>query len=138
MTTQTPLSRRAVLGGVSAAALMPGLSVAQTPPRFEEFAARARTVSGFDSIPRAVLTGVHDALAPPRRTAFAAGHGASEEVTKTVLHALYTGIHTPRDGPPQRLGYAQALMYAAIQDAVNVPSYCGGVPGYWAETPSAV
>ncbi|WP_299046336.1 sugar dehydrogenase complex small subunit [uncultured Tateyamaria sp.] len=130
-----PTSRRSFLAGVSAAALIPGQAWAQAAPTFEDFAARARALSGFDPVPRSLLTGARGVLDDMQATAFAEGHGAADAVTKTVLRALYTGRHMPRDGDMERFAYADALMYAAIEDSVNVPSYCGGVPAYWAEKP---
>ena len=128
-------SRRSFLAGVSAAALIPGQAWAQGAQTFEDFAARARAMSGFDPVPRSLLTGARRVLDDTQATAFAAGHSAADEVTRTVLKALYTGRHMPRDGEMQRFAYAEALMYAAIEDSVNVPSYCGGLPAYWADKP---
>ncbi|WP_299784582.1 sugar dehydrogenase complex small subunit [uncultured Marivita sp.] len=138
MDNSTIFSRRSFLGGVSAAALLPGLAKAQTPLTFESFAARARALSGFDAIPRALLSGARSALADTEIDAFVSEDGSSDNADKTVLKALYTGMHAPAEGTPERFAYAQALMYATIEDAVNVPSYCGGLPGYWSEKPDNV
>lgn len=132
----TSLTRRGFLGGVSLTALMPTLASAQSQITFEDFAARARAMSGFDVVPRVLMTGARNSLDDMQQRAFVAGHGASKEVSKTVLKALYTGMHSPPNQPPVRFAYAQALMYAAIEDTVNVPSFCGGSPGYWAEKPA--
>lgn len=138
MSEITSFSRRGFLGGVSAAALLPGRAFAQTGPDFETFAARVRDLSGFDTIPRALLSGASSILDQYRMAAFMSEDRASEEADKTILKALYTGRHTPEGGEMQRFAYSQALMYAAIEDTVNVPSYCGGMPGYWAEKPRNV
>ena len=42
------------------------------------------------------------------------------------------------DGNGKRVAYPDALMYAAIEDWANVPSFCGGLPGYWALPPEIV
>ena len=129
------LTRRGFLGSASAAALMPASARAQSGPAFEAFAARCRALSGFDPLPRALIQGVLGVLDDTAATAFTEGHAAARDVERTVLKALYTGVHGPGRGAPRRLAYAEALMYAAIEDTVNVPSYCGGRPGYWAEKP---
>lgn len=128
-------SRRRFLTSACAAALIPGRALAQGALTFEDFAARAREASGFDAMDRSVLTGARNVLNDMQAIAFVEGHSAASEVTKTVLRALYTGTHMPRGGEMERFAYARALMYAAIEDSVNVPSFCGGVPGYWAEKP---
>lgn len=133
---ETATTRRGFLAGVSATALLPLPARGQTPPRFVDFAARCREVSGFDPIARPLLRGAAGILDESAQTAFVEGHSAAGDVQKDVLKALYTGMHRPRNGDPERFAYAEALMYAAIEDTVNVPSYCGGLPGYWAEKPS--
>lgn len=131
----TALTRRAFLGSASAAALLPSAAPAQGAPAFEAFAARCRALSGFDPVPRTLTQGALGLLDDTAATAFVEGHAAAREVEKTVLKALYTGMHQPQRGVPSRFAYAEALMYAAIEDTVNVPSYCGGRPGFWAEKP---
>lgn len=128
-------TRREVLGGVAAAALMPGIAQGQTPTLSTDFAARARALTGFDPIPRPLLRQTRMALNDMQRAAFVSDNGATGTLRKTVLKALYTGIYTPERGAQRRLAHAQALMYGAIEDTVNVPSYCGGTPAYWAEKP---
>ena len=140
---------------------MPGSGLAQTGvPGFARFAAHCRALSGFDTIARPLLRDVGGMLIDPDRDALISGSSTARdvrettarevreitarevrettarEVQKTVLKALYTGRYTGRDGTQRRLGYSDALMYAAIEETVNVPGYCGGVPGYWAEKPA--
>lgn len=132
----TPLTRRAILGGVCASALLPGVALTQTtPPTFAEFTARMRALSGFDALPRMLLQETRNLLDQRQARTVIDGQSDATEVEKTVLKALYTGMHRPEEGSPQRFAYADALMYAAIEDTVNVPSYCGGLPAYWAEKP---
>jgi len=154
-------TRRFFLAGVATTALMPGSGLAQTGvPGFARFAAHCRALSGFDTIARPLLRDVGGMLIDPDRDALISGSSTARdvrettarevrettarevrettarEVQKTVLKALYTGRYTGRDGTQRRLGYSDALMYAAIEETVNVPGYCGGVPGYWAEKPA--
>lgn len=129
------LSRRLFLGGASIAALAPGLAAAQSsPPHMVAFAAACRDLSGFDTVPNALLDGAARAFDALERSALIDG-AAPAELKKRLLETLYTGMHSPKDGEPDRFAHAEALMYAAVEDSLNVPSYCGGVPGYWAEKP---
>ncbi|SFQ97015.1 sugar dehydrogenase complex small subunit [Poseidonocella sedimentorum] len=130
------LSRRLFLTGASTAALLPGLPAAQiAAPPLTEFAAACRALSGFDGLPRVLLEGAATALDDGAKAAFAGGT-APEDLQQTLLKTLYTGMHSPEDGAPTRFVYSEALMYAAVEDSLNVPSYCGGVPGYWAAKPA--
>ena len=61
------------------------------------------------------------------------GEALPEEVRIRLLEALWTGV-TPGDDAA-RIGFSSALMWAAIEESNNVISYCGGVPGFWAEPP---
>ncbi|WP_292022325.1 sugar dehydrogenase complex small subunit [Maritimibacter sp. UBA3975] len=132
---ETHLSRRLFLGGASAAALMPGAALAQSDGRKTlAFAATCRELAGFDTIPNALVAGAARAFPDEDRTALAE-KTASPDLSKSLLKTLYTGMYSPEDGDPTRFAYAEALMYAAVEDSLNVPSYCGGVPGYWAEKP---
>lgn len=135
MNNRTHHTRRDVLGGVAALALTPWTAGAQTLNLPTDFAARARALTGFDPIPRPLLRQTRMALNDTQRAAFVSRNGATDALQKTVLKALYTGIYTPERGAQRRLSYAQALMHGAIEDTVNVPSYCGGAPAYWAEKP---
>lgn len=131
------MDRRGFLAGVSALALLPQSAAAQSSvPTFADFAARCRELTGFDVLPRA-LVGELTSRLPSRDLAAVAGDdaGRDAEVQKVVLKALYTGVYGVGTDNPDRIAYPDALMYAAIEDAVNVPSFCGGVPGYWAERP---
>ena len=136
MIRRKDFTRRDVLASVSAAALFPMRALGQGAPRVVDFAERCRELSGFDPVPRSLVEGALRLLDDTEATAFVAGHDAAAEVEKTVLKALYTGMHDPGDGEPERFAYAEALMYAAIEDTVNVPSYCGGMPGFWADPPA--
>ena len=138
MSNAAALSRRSFLCGVSAAALSPTLGTAQTAlPSMAEIAAMCRELSGFDPVPGSLLSGIVETMPQQDLTALVQA-SASEDTRKGLLKALYTGMHRPEDGAPERFAYSSALMFAAIEDSVNVPSYCGGVPGYWAEKPTGV
>lgn len=135
MTDHPILSRRLFLAGTSAAALVPVGTLAQTTgPSRPAFAAACRTLSGFDTIPDALLNGAMRALPARTREALATGT-AEEDGQQALLGLLYTGMHAPKGAEPERHAYAEALMFAAVEDSLNVPSYCGGLPGYWAEKP---
>lgn len=135
--TETPmLTRRLFLAGASAAALLPGGALAQSSaPTSVEFAAACRALSGFDAIPEALVAGAAKVFADADRTALIEGN-ASDEMKKSLLKTLYTGMHAPEEGEPERFAYPEALMYACVEDSLNVPSFCGGLPGYWAEKPA--
>jgi len=137
VTHPTHSTRRSFLAGASALACWPVMGNAQQAPRFVEFAARARALTGFDAIPREVLFGVQANLSAREMQAFTDQSQTGSDDTKAVLKTLYTGITQPQeDTAPERITYARALMYGAIEDSVNVPSYCGGAPGYWAQKPN--
>ena len=139
MTDFARTDRRSFIAGVSAAALLPLPSMAQGGAvSFAAFDARCRALTGFDPVPRPLVEAAMAQLDDLEARAFAEGHDAAEDTGKAVLMTLYTGMHSPENGEPERVAYAQALMYAAIEDTVNVPSYCGGLPGYWAEKPADV
>lgn len=131
----TALSRRLFLTGVSSAALWPGLTAAQaTKPPLTDFADICRALSGFDTVPRSLMDGAAQFLDDQARSDLLDGTAPTAQ-EKALLTALYTGMHSPEDGAPQRFAYSEALMYAAVEDSLNVPSYCGGLPGYWSEKP---
>lgn len=88
---------------------------------FDSFAARCRALSGFAVLPRGLLAAVRAAPGP-------------DADDRTLLHALYTGAFEGEDGM-RRVAYADALMFAATETAVNTPSFCGGVPQFWTEPP---
>ncbi|MEO1154970.1 MAG: sugar dehydrogenase complex small subunit [Pseudomonadota bacterium] len=134
MAKPTPVSRRGFVASASALALLPGLARAQSaPPSFAAFSARCRDLAGFDVLPRDLIGGLHKRL-PGRDLAGLMSNGDAD-VQKRVLKALYTGVYNVDGDTPERMGYPSALMYAAIEDAVNVPSFCGGVPAYWSAKP---
>lgn len=116
------LDRRAALAGLAALLAAPRATAAE-----DAFAARCRALSGFDPIPRALLEPLRAAL----------GEDAGDDA---LIEALFTGVIPgleTGDGP-ERVAYPQALLWAAVEDWVNVPSFCGGLPGYWAEPPEVV
>lgn len=137
MTDTARLTRRLFMSGVSAVALTPASVLAQT--RDGDLAALAnkfRALSGFDTLPQSLVRNLGDTLAQTDKTNLI-DDTISDELRRSVLKALYTGVYQGADDQPRRLAYGDALMYAAIQDSVNVPSYCGGVPGFWAQKPEA-
>lgn len=136
MNDQPRPGRRSFLTGVCATALLPAPLRARSPLTFEAFAAQARRLTGFDTVPRSLLDGVRTHMAASQIEAFAQTPNNNAEATSAVLKAMYTGMYDPRKGGPVRFAYAQALMYAAVEDSLNVPSYCGGMPAYWTEKPA--
>ena len=128
------LDRRAfLLGGVAAAAL-PGVPAARMR-RDLAFAAKLRALTGFDPLPQPLVAGLTRAAAEAGLIdAVLEDSGAAQ---KRLLRAAYSGIwEAPgEDGGPERLVFADALKWAAIAETNNVISWCGGVPGFWAEPP---
>jgi hypothetical protein len=140
MTDRHHPSRRRFIGSVSALALAPmasALSAQEAPPSFAEFAEMCRSLAGFDVLPRPLARAAAGVLSDMQKRALVDGSEAAEDLRRDLLKMLYTGVHSPEQGEMNRLAYAEALMYAVIEDSVNVPSYCGGVPGYWAEKPES-
>ena len=137
--TRTTFSRRGVLALAGASATAPSALFAQSAPvSFEAFAASCRSLSGFDTISRPLLRGLFERLDRLEAQAVASADDTlRDETAKRVLNALYTGTLPPRreDGEPQRIVYGEALMYAAVEDSLNVPSYCGGLPNFWQNPP---
>jgi hypothetical protein len=135
MSEAVSLSRRMFLGGASAAALLPAPLAAQAAgPNPLEFAAACRALSGFDTVPEALVTGAWEVMSREQRADVVDGR-AGDDLKKSLLKRLYTGMATLPEGPPERFAYSEALMFAAVEESLNVPSYCGGVPGYWSEKP---
>lgn len=115
-------------------------AIAQAQPfsEFERFATRLRELSGFDPLPRPMVAALAERMTDLEKRAVVSRDPLPDALRKRVLTALYTGVVTPRGGDEgARIGYAQALMYAAVEDTVNVPGYCGGLPGFWAQKPQA-
>ncbi|WP_029059536.1 sugar dehydrogenase complex small subunit [Stappia stellulata] len=128
-------SRRVFLLGASASALVQlGWADVARAQAFPDFAAVCRDLSGFTAIPRAPLQQVATAVGDKAQSDLIAGQ-ASAATCKQILKMLYTGTDGSEDTAPVRLAYTDALMYAAVEDSLNVPSYCGGLPGYWSEKP---
>lgn len=149
----TRLTRRFVLAG-GAAALAPLPAAAQGPALQGAatkgamlgevaFAARMRALSGFDPLPQPLIVALYAAMRADGRLgalpgeAAQSGSGEAAETEKRALKALYSGIWPGGEGaPPRRLSFAGALQWAAIEETNNVISYCGGLPGFWAEPPA--
>jgi hypothetical protein len=138
------LTRRRLIAGAAAGALLPALpggAGAQQPTlNFVGFAQRMRALSGFDPLPRDLLRALHAAAEEeggPDIGALTAEDGAPNDAQKRALKALYHGIWTGKDEEKTRLAFSEALQWAAIEDTNNVISFCGGVPGFWAEPPAA-
>jgi hypothetical protein len=131
------LDRRTFLLSTVAAATLPGVPAAQTRGGLA-FAAKLRALAGFNPLPDPLVAGLTraaeeagliDAVLEETR--------APNAAQKRVLRAAYSGIW---EGPgenavPERLVFADALKWAAIAETNNVISWCGGVPGFWAEPP---
>jgi hypothetical protein len=103
--------------------------------RFEQ---ACRALSGFDPLPRPLVTGLFEALGPARAGAVAEGGAALDDETEArVVRALYTGVLPAETGKgaPRRIVYADALMHAATEGTLNVPTYCGGLPNFWQDPP---
>jgi len=140
----TRLSRRAVLAG-GAAALAPLPAAAQQaglPARPEvgevAFAARMRALAGFDPLPQPLVAGLYEAARETGElAAMVEETGRPNAAQARALKALYHGIWTgPGDeAEPRRIAFADALQWAAVEETNNVVSYCGGVPGFWADPP---
>jgi hypothetical protein len=137
-------SRRSVLaGGLAVSALVTAgplrAQVARVEaPRFVDLAARLRELTGFDPLPRDLAAAFAEAASDDDDGTFLAGVMDGDAAARTrAIKALYHGILAPGgdEGAPVRLGYGSALQWAAIEETNTVPSWCGGVPGYWAEPP---
>jgi hypothetical protein len=116
-------TRRETLTALGALGLAAGPAAAAAQ-EFDSFGARCRALTGFAILPRPL---VEAARAEP-------GPDADD---KTLLMALYTGSYEAGDGVV-RIAYADALMFAATEEALNTPSFCGGLPQYWAQPPQNV
>lgn len=148
-------TRRALLAGAAAAALLPGAALARRPDAGREALARfmrlSRALTGqrfldpaTGSRIRAFVLGDRD-LAPllPRLEAAAAEEGGLARriaaqglgpAARAVLEGWVIGVYGP-DDDPRFVAYPDALMYRAVADFHNVPTFCGGTPGFWAAPP---
>lgn len=125
------LSRRDLLALSAAMMLAPGAASAQgTSPALMN---RLAALSGFDPLPQDLLRGLVRALG--NEAAALEREELPADLRDRVLRALYTGV-LPGD-TDTRIGFSSALMWGAVEDTNNVISYCGGLPGYWAEPPEA-
>ena len=141
-------SRRAVLAaGAAALAPLPLAGQGAAPIGGQAaatgkvaFAARMRALAGVDPLPRDLVAGLYDAMRQAGSLdAVMRGDGgaAAREAETRALEALYHGIWAGggADGTPRRLSFTGALQWAVIEETNNVISYCGGVPGFWAQAP---
>lgn len=147
MSRAISLSRRAALAcGIAATALMGtrgalGQNASAVPDLPDTgiipFADRMRQLTGFDPLPRDLLNGLYDAIGTEGSAALLSRGAAPTPEQKRAMKALYHGILAPRtdDDSAQRIGYSNALKWAAVERSNNVPSYCGGLPGFWADPP---
>ncbi|WP_349363581.1 MAG: sugar dehydrogenase complex small subunit [Roseitalea porphyridii] len=137
MSTIAPLTRRRFALLTTAAMLAPTAAARAQPfAEFERFAARLRELSGFDPLPRPLVAALADRMSELEKRAIIGRDALPDELRKRVLTALYTGVYTPRgEDQGERIAYPDALMYATVEDTINVPSYCGGLPGFWAQKP---
>ena len=127
--------RRTLLALTAAAAAFPGASLAQGGAVLPAAMNRLAALAGVNPLPQDLLRGLADALPEDLRALEQVDRGEAlpEEVRIRLLEALWTGV-TPGDDAA-RIGFSSALMWAAIEESNNVLSYCGGVPGFWAEPP---
>jgi hypothetical protein len=154
LTAHAP-TRRALLAGAAAAALLPAPALAQRPEAggagLARFMRLSHALTGQDfldpatgSLIRSFVLGDRD-LAPllPRLEAAAAERGdlarriaaqGLEPVAEAVLEGWVIGVYGP-DDDPRFVAYPDALMYRAVADFHNVPTFCGGTPGFWAAPP---
>lgn len=135
MTSAFHPDRRTILALSGAAALLPGTALAQANPLSPAALNRLSDLTGFDTLPRDLLRGLGAALAQDTAASDALNGDdpLPDELKARVLTGLYSGVLPGDEGT--RIGFSSALMWAAIEDSNNVISYCGGLPGYWADPP---
>lgn len=129
--TPPALTRRALLAISAASALFPAVAQAQNSTLSPSAMARLADLAGFDPLPRDLLEGLGRALGPEGRALEA--DSLPDDLQKRVLRGLYSGVLP--GSSDARIGFSSALMWAAIEESNNVISYCGGLPGYWANPP---
>ncbi|MGY0614341.1 sugar dehydrogenase complex small subunit [Vibrio sp. FJH11] len=59
---------------------------------------------------------------------------ASQQTAKTIVSAWYTGI-VGSGTEAQVITYRHALQFQAVDDVLEIRSYCPNKPGFWAEKP---
>jgi hypothetical protein len=145
------LRRRDLLAGAASLALGARSVAAIEDAGLRRFLAVSRALTGQEALEPSVgarlrallrrgpaqaaaldrLEGLHrDELLDPARLA---GLGL-REIAKEVVLGWYLGKVGPEDDPAL-VTYPDALMWRAVMDVHNVPSFCGGLPGFWAGDP---
>ncbi|MDI3290931.1 sugar dehydrogenase complex small subunit [Polyangium sp. 15x6] len=158
------MDRRGFLGGVSAlfaASLVPACSddpVVDGP--LARFLSLSALLTGFENLPRAHGQIYLDALRASAEQSLAldelyaeAGYGRETSpgsladleakgtfddarlraVADAIILNWYTGVYEGASGP-EVATYTEALTWRAL-DYTNPPSECGGLTGFWAESP---
>lgn len=130
----TSLSRRQLGLGATASGLAiivpSGLGkLAATAAPQPDFRQELEALAGYKPLPEDVVQRLDNLMegALPK----------DGEERKNLLTALYTGL-MPADNGNVLITYAQALMFVACRDTNNAPSFCGGIPGFWADKPGTV
>jgi hypothetical protein len=59
---------------------------------------------------------------------------AAQQTAKTIISAWYTGI-VGSGTEAQVITYRHALQFQAVDDVLEIRSYCPNKPGFWAEKP---
>ncbi|MEJ5155613.1 sugar dehydrogenase complex small subunit [Gluconobacter wancherniae] len=67
----------------------------------------------------------------------AAEEAGLHDTLRAIIAAWYTGSISNTMNAPM-VAYYEALMYRPVADALPVPTYCFGVPGWWTATPPAL
>ena len=160
----TPLTfgRRGFLTGVGAMALIPmrGPFALAQPLDLEAFLELSRRVTGHTALDARIGAPLLAAFSDSGAIAGLTGLAADEDsaARRAVLRAWYLGKVSPDglpagedaedlergrgedaedDGPPDRvLAYEGTLMGVIVADLIPLPSYCGGLPHFWAEPPA--
>jgi Membrane bound FAD containing D-sorbitol dehydrogenase len=57
------------------------------------------------------------------------------DIATTVLRGWYVGLVRQPDGKDRTVAYEQTLMAAVVADFLTLPTFCSGIPNYWAEPP---
>ena len=57
------------------------------------------------------------------------------DIATTVLRGWYVGLVQQPDGKDRTVAYEQTLMAAVVADFLTLPTFCSGIPNYWAEPP---
>lgn len=162
-TPATRLRRRHLLAGAAAFALcgaLPRPAGAATDDALRRFMHVSRVVTGKrvlnPEVGRRILEVLSAGPSGPKLQALAAAVERSgappgqdiarllktepfagkevEEAARELASAWYLGVTGP-DDDPAFITYTEALMWRPVLDVHNIPSFCGGVPGFWTEPP---